>query len=170
MAIDVLTLGCRLNACESEIIGRKALAAGLTDTVVVNTCAVTAEAVRQSRQTIRRIKRARPHARTRGAPYPRPRTPRACLRPGAKWVRPPLHLLHHSIRPWKFTFAPHERGSDAGAQAMRARLPGSGSDRGRSHRLWLEAPWRARARHARAANPQARAGAAPAAPFLHRFC
>src|SRR5436190_15582119 len=63
MAIDVLTLGCRLNACESEIIGRKALAAGLTDTVVVNTCAVTAEAVRQSRQTIRRIKRARPHAR-----------------------------------------------------------------------------------------------------------
>src|SRR5436190_20112542 len=63
MAIDVLTLGCRLNACESEIIGRKALAAGLTDTVVVNTCAVTAEAVRQSRQAIRRLKREQPHAR-----------------------------------------------------------------------------------------------------------
>src|SRR5437660_6261185 len=63
MSIDVLTLGCRLNACESEIIRRKALEAGLTDTVVVNTCAVTAEAVRQSRQTVRRIKRARPQAR-----------------------------------------------------------------------------------------------------------
>ncbi len=63
MGVDVVTFGCRLNACESELIRREAQAAGITDTVVVNTCAVTAEAVRQSRQTIRRIKRERPAMR-----------------------------------------------------------------------------------------------------------
>jgi threonylcarbamoyladenosine tRNA methylthiotransferase MtaB len=63
MSVDVVTFGCRLNAYESEVIRREAQAAGVTDTVVVNTCAVTAEAVRQSRQTVRRIKRERPEAR-----------------------------------------------------------------------------------------------------------
>ena len=63
MSVDVVTFGCRLNAYESEVIRRHAQAAGLADTVVVNTCAVTAEAVRQSRQTIRRLKRERPDAR-----------------------------------------------------------------------------------------------------------
>jgi threonylcarbamoyladenosine tRNA methylthiotransferase MtaB len=63
MSVDVVTFGCRLNAYESEVIRRQARAAGLADTVVVNTCAVTAEAVRQSRQTIRRLKRERPDAR-----------------------------------------------------------------------------------------------------------
>jgi threonylcarbamoyladenosine tRNA methylthiotransferase MtaB len=63
MSLDVVTFGCRLNAYESEVIRREAQAAGVTDTVVVNTCAVTAEAVRQSRQTVRRIKRERPDAR-----------------------------------------------------------------------------------------------------------
>ena len=63
MGVDVVTLGCRLNACESEIIRRQARAAGLRDTVVVNTCGVTAEAVRQSQQSIRRIGRERPGAR-----------------------------------------------------------------------------------------------------------
>src|SRR5229473_5449808 len=63
MGVDVVTFGCRLNACESEVMRRAAQAAGVTDTVVVNTCAVTAEAVRQSRQTIRRIKRERPDMR-----------------------------------------------------------------------------------------------------------
>jgi threonylcarbamoyladenosine tRNA methylthiotransferase MtaB len=62
MSLDVVTFGCRLNAYESEVIRREAQAAGVTDTVVVNTCAVTAEAVRQSRQTVRRIKRERPDA------------------------------------------------------------------------------------------------------------
>src|SRR5262245_20164565 len=56
MSVDVVTFGCRLNAYEAQ-------AAGLADTVVVNTCAVTAEAVRQSRQAIRRLKRERPDAR-----------------------------------------------------------------------------------------------------------
>jgi threonylcarbamoyladenosine tRNA methylthiotransferase MtaB len=63
MTVDVVTFGCRLNAYEAEVIRRQAQAAGLVDTVVVNTCAVTAEAVRQSRQAIRRLKRERPNAR-----------------------------------------------------------------------------------------------------------
>ena len=54
MSVDVVTFGCRLNIAESEVIRRAAGAAGLDDAVVVNTCAVTAEAVRQARQTIRR--------------------------------------------------------------------------------------------------------------------
>jgi threonylcarbamoyladenosine tRNA methylthiotransferase MtaB len=63
MGVDVVTFGCRLNAYESEIIRRQADAAGLADTVVVNTCAVTAEAVRQAKQTIRKLARERPGAR-----------------------------------------------------------------------------------------------------------
>ena len=63
MSVDVVTFGCRLNAAESEVIRREAERAGLTDTVVVNTCAVTAEAVRQARQTIRALRRARPQAK-----------------------------------------------------------------------------------------------------------
>ncbi len=54
MSVDVLTFGCRLNTYESEVIRREAAAAGLADVVVVNTCAVTAEAERQARQAIRR--------------------------------------------------------------------------------------------------------------------
>ncbi len=61
--IEVITLGCRLNAFESEVIRREASAAGLEDTVIVNTCAVTAEAERQARQAIRRARREHPTAR-----------------------------------------------------------------------------------------------------------
>jgi threonylcarbamoyladenosine tRNA methylthiotransferase MtaB len=61
MSVDVITFGCRLNAYESEAI--RARAAGLEDAVIVNTCAVTAEAVRQSRQRIRKLRRERPSAR-----------------------------------------------------------------------------------------------------------
>ncbi|MEW5703866.1 MAG: tRNA (N(6)-L-threonylcarbamoyladenosine(37)-C(2))-methylthiotransferase MtaB [Pseudomonadota bacterium] len=60
---SVLTFGCRLNAYESEVIEAHALAAGERDTVYVNTCAVTAEAERQARQAIRRLRRERPGAR-----------------------------------------------------------------------------------------------------------
>jgi len=63
MSVDVLTFGCRLNAYESEVIRRNAAGAGLADVVVVNTCAVTGEAVRQARQAIRKLKRDRPEAR-----------------------------------------------------------------------------------------------------------
>jgi threonylcarbamoyladenosine tRNA methylthiotransferase MtaB len=62
MSIDVVTFGCRLNAYESEVIRRQAHAAGLFDTVVVNSCAVTTEAVSQARQAIRRLRRERPAA------------------------------------------------------------------------------------------------------------
>ena len=61
MTVEVITLGCRLNAAESETMRR--LAADDDDLVTVNSCAVTAEAVRQARQAIRRAKRARPEAR-----------------------------------------------------------------------------------------------------------
>ena len=60
MSVDVITFGCRLNAYESEVIRH---AAGDHDAIVVNTCAVTAEAVRQARQTIRKIRRERPASR-----------------------------------------------------------------------------------------------------------
>ncbi len=60
--VEIVTFGCRLNAWESEVMRDHAKAGGLTDTVIVNTCAVTNEAVRQARQTIRRIKRDRPDA------------------------------------------------------------------------------------------------------------
>ncbi|MBK5910254.1 tRNA (N(6)-L-threonylcarbamoyladenosine(37)-C(2))-methylthiotransferase MtaB [Rhodothalassium salexigens] len=60
---EVITFGCRLNAYESAVIERNAEAAGLDDAVVVNTCAVTAEAVRQARQTIRRARRDHPGRR-----------------------------------------------------------------------------------------------------------
>ena len=60
---EVITFGCRLNACESEAIARQAKADGVTDVVVVNTCAVTGEAVRQARQAARRARRERPQAR-----------------------------------------------------------------------------------------------------------
>ncbi len=61
--IDVLTFGCRLNALESEAMRQHAEAAGLSGVTVVNTCAVTAEAVRQARQAIRRARRDRPDGR-----------------------------------------------------------------------------------------------------------
>ena len=60
MSVDVVTFGCRLNAYEGEVIRRQANGAGLADAVIVNTCAVTEEAVRQSRQAIRSLKRQRP--------------------------------------------------------------------------------------------------------------
>ena len=63
MPIDVVTFGCRLNTFESEVIKREAAAAGISDAVVINTCAVTGEAVRQAKQSIRRLRRARPDAR-----------------------------------------------------------------------------------------------------------
>ena len=59
----VVTLGCRLNAHESDVMAAHAAAAGLGAAIIVNTCAVTGEAVRRARQTIRRLKREQPGAR-----------------------------------------------------------------------------------------------------------
>jgi threonylcarbamoyladenosine tRNA methylthiotransferase MtaB len=58
-----VTFGCRLNALESEVMKARAAEAGLSDAILFNTCAVTAEAVRQAKQAIRRARRERPDAR-----------------------------------------------------------------------------------------------------------
>jgi threonylcarbamoyladenosine tRNA methylthiotransferase MtaB len=63
VSVEVVTFGCRLNVSESELVRRHAEAAALDNTIIVNSCAVTAEAVSQARQTIRRLKRERPDAR-----------------------------------------------------------------------------------------------------------
>ena len=60
---EIITFGCRLNAYESEVIRRHAAAAGLEDTIIVNTCAVTKEAERQARQAIRKARRRNRTAR-----------------------------------------------------------------------------------------------------------
>jgi threonylcarbamoyladenosine tRNA methylthiotransferase MtaB len=60
--VEIVTLGCRLNAYESEAMRALTGEAGLSDAVIFNTCAVTGEAVRQARQAIRRARRERPDA------------------------------------------------------------------------------------------------------------
>src|SRR5262245_40600340 len=60
MPLESLTFGCRLNTVESAVMAERAAGAGVADALLVNTCAVTAEAVRQARQAIRRAKRERP--------------------------------------------------------------------------------------------------------------
>ena len=60
--LEVITFGCRLNAYESEVVRARARAAGLSEGVIVNTCAVTGEAERQARQAIRRARRRNPAA------------------------------------------------------------------------------------------------------------
>ncbi|WP_306225028.1 tRNA (N(6)-L-threonylcarbamoyladenosine(37)-C(2))-methylthiotransferase MtaB [Bosea beijingensis] len=59
-ALEVVTFGCRLNIVESEALRLQAEAAGLKDAAIVNSCAVTAEATRQARQAVRRLKREQP--------------------------------------------------------------------------------------------------------------
>lgn len=60
---EIITLGCRLNAYESEVMRKHADSAGLDDAIIINTCAVTGEAVRQARQTIRKVRRENPDAK-----------------------------------------------------------------------------------------------------------
>jgi threonylcarbamoyladenosine tRNA methylthiotransferase MtaB len=62
-APDVVTFGCRLNAYESEVMRNEAAKAGLSDAIIINTCAVTAEAERQARQAIRKKRREHPDAK-----------------------------------------------------------------------------------------------------------
>ena len=63
MAIETLTFGCRLNAYEGEVMKAEAEKAGLSNTIIINTCAVTHEAVRQAKQAIRKAKRDNPERR-----------------------------------------------------------------------------------------------------------
>ena len=58
----IITFGCRLNSFESEVMRQHAQQAGLSDVVIINTCAVTTEAVRQAGQAIRKARRERPDA------------------------------------------------------------------------------------------------------------
>ncbi|PLX30513.1 MAG: tRNA (N(6)-L-threonylcarbamoyladenosine(37)-C(2))-methylthiotransferase MtaB [Alphaproteobacteria bacterium] len=60
-APEIVTFGCRLNTFESSMMQSHAQSADLTDTIIINTCAVTAEAERQAKQTIRKLKRDQPH-------------------------------------------------------------------------------------------------------------
>ena len=60
---EIITFGCRLNSFESEVIRDEIVAAGVQKAIVVNTCAVTSEAVRQGRQNIRKLRRENPDAR-----------------------------------------------------------------------------------------------------------
>ena len=60
MSVETLTFGCRLNAYESEVMKAEAEKAGLSGALIVNTCAVTAEAVRQAKQAIRKARRDEP--------------------------------------------------------------------------------------------------------------
>ena len=63
MSIETITFGCRLNAYESEVMKSEAQKSGLSDAIIINTCAVTAEAVRQAKQSIRKARRESPHAK-----------------------------------------------------------------------------------------------------------
>jgi len=63
MSIETLTFGCRLNAYESEVMKAEAEKAGLSDAIIINTCAVTSEAVRQAKQAVRKARRDNPDAK-----------------------------------------------------------------------------------------------------------
>ena len=197
------TLGCRLNAYETEAMKGLAAAAGVTDAVVVNSCAVTAEAVRQARQQIRRLRRDNPGARlivtgcaaqtepaalrrdargrsrarqrreaparglgpaarpaggagrgrrhhgrdaAGGAADRRARHPGARLRAGSDRLRPPLHLLHHPLRPRQLAQRAGGDGGRADRPAGRPRLQRGGADRGRPDQLGRRHRGRAAAR------------------------
>jgi len=62
-ALKLSTLGCRLNAYETEAMRELATSSGLKDTVIINTCAVTAEAVRKSKQEVRKLRKENPNAK-----------------------------------------------------------------------------------------------------------
>ena len=235
MSVDVLTFGCRLNAFESEVIAREAERAGLSDTVVINSCAVTNEAVAQARQSIRRLKRERPELRIvvtgcaaqtqpemfaemaevdrvvgnddkmrgeawrdaraafdarlwhRGKREDRGRRhhggprdgaasarrfqgrPAAGVRAGAERLRPPLHLLHHPLRPRQFALGADGRGGRSGPRAGRARPCRDRADRRRSHELWRRPAGHAEARATDKTDLAACAGTEAVADFIDRF-
>lgn len=63
MAVRTLTFGCRLNAYEGEVMKAQAEKAGLEDAIIINTCAVTQEAVSQARKAVRKARRENPQSR-----------------------------------------------------------------------------------------------------------
>ena len=93
--------------------------------------------------------------------------PRLCADP--ERLRPPLHLLHHSIRARAVALGAGGRGGGAGAKAGRERLCRDRADRRRHHRLWRGPSRRDHARQTGDQNFEARAGAEALAALLHRF-
>ena len=223
--VRVVTMGCRLNAYESEAMRRHAQAAGLDDTVIVNTCAVTAEAVRQAAQTIRRLRRERPDARivvtgcaaqvepgrfagmaevdavignaekmraetfralgvagsprvivndimsvreTASAMIDGFGSRRARLHADPERLRPPLHVLHHSVRPRSVALGAGRRGGGAGAPPGGGGLPRDRADRGRHHRLRPRPAGAHASRRACPPHPAPCAGAQAAPAVVHR--
>ena len=119
-APEIVTFGCRLNAFESEVIRRAAAEAGLADAVVVNTCAVTAEAERQARQAIRRARRDHPGARiiVTGCA--------ATLTPAKYAALPEVDLVLDNtakLKPESYRFDPYRPASGG---ALRAAAPAEG--------------------------------------------
>jgi len=99
----VITLGCRLNAYESDVISGHARDMDLKNTVVINTCAVTGEAVRQSRQAVRRARKDSPEAQIIVTGCAAQIDPAAFANMPArflassKWLRSPLYFLYYSL-------------------------------------------------------------------------
>ena len=87
MAVEIVTFGCRLNTYESEVMRREAETAGLgalkNGAVIFNTCAVTGEAVRQARQSIRRARRDNPKPASSSPAAPR----RPTRQPSPRWMK-----------------------------------------------------------------------------------
>jgi hypothetical protein len=219
------TFGCRLNLYETEAMKALAAEGGVGDVVVVNTCAVTAEAVRQARQRIRRLRRERPGARLvvtgcaaqtepdtfaampevdlvlgngekmrpeswtpdfigraegvivddimsvardRRPPDRRLRQPRPRLCAGAERLRPPLHLLHHPLRPRPVPLRPGRRGGRADRPACRRGLRRDRADRRRPHQLGRRPARQTAPRRPRAAHPAPRPRSGAPAPLVHR--
>jgi len=103
--------GCRLNAYETEAMKDLATTAGVENAIIVNTCAVTAEAVRKAKQDIRKQRRDNPDAQiivTGCAAQIEPATFSAMdevnvVLGNTKRLRSPLHVLHHPLRSRQFT-------------------------------------------------------------------
>jgi threonylcarbamoyladenosine tRNA methylthiotransferase MtaB len=145
--IEIITFGCRLNAFESDVIRRLAGEAGLRDTIIVNTCAVTAEAERQARQAIRRARREQPEARiiVTGCA--------ATLDPSRYAALAEVDLVldnNAKLRPESYTVAPHPsplpaRGERESAVPLKSLAPFTGRGRDRRGAWEGEGPVRARA-------------------------
>jgi threonylcarbamoyladenosine tRNA methylthiotransferase MtaB len=118
--VEIITFGCRLNAVEGDVIRRLADDAGLRDAIVVNTCAVTAEAERQARQAIRRARREHPQARiiVTGCA--------ATLDPARYAALAEVDLVLDNtakLRPESYTIAPHPNPLPADGERERAVPP-----------------------------------------------
>jgi threonylcarbamoyladenosine tRNA methylthiotransferase MtaB len=146
--VEIITFGCRLNAAESEVMRRLADGVGLGNAVIVNTCAVTAEAERQARQAIRRARREHPEARiiVTGCA--------ATLAPERYAALAEVDLVldnEAKLQPESYAIAPHPNPLPAGGERepavpLKPLAPFTGRGRGPREAWEGEGPVRARAR------------------------